>query len=40
MWKTILERLYDDGKIDETRLDNAVTKGLITEAEKIEITTQ
>lgn len=40
MWKIILERLYDTGKIDETRLDNAVTKGLITEAEKTEIMTQ
>ena len=37
MWKIILKRLYDSGKIDETRLNNAVVKGLITEQEKTEI---
>lgn len=40
MWKIILERLYDTGKVDETRLDNAVVAGLITEEEKQEIMTQ
>ena len=37
MWKIILERLYNVGKIDEVRLNNAVLKGLITEQEKQEI---
>ena len=39
MWKDILKRLYEQGKIDNIRLENAVIKGLITEAEKEEIQT-
>lgn len=37
MWKDILLRLYQQGKIDESRLENAVFKRLITEEEKQEI---
>lgn len=37
MWKVILERLYKKGLIDETRLNNAVNVGLITQEEKDEI---
>lgn len=37
VWKLILKRLYDNGLINETRLNNAVVKGLITETEKNEI---
>ena len=33
-WFTILKGLYERGKIDEARLLNAVTKGLITEEQK------
>ena len=36
-WKEILKRLYDKGLIDTARLDNAVTKGLITQTERDEI---
>ena len=36
-WKDILKRLYDKGMIDEERLHNSVTQGLITEEEMNEI---
>lgn len=32
-----LKGLYKEGKIDETNLDNAITKGWITTEEKNEI---
>ena len=33
-WFNILKGLYERGKIDEERLDNAVSKNLITEDDK------
>lgn len=36
MYET-LKRLYKNGKIGETELDVAVTKGWITQAQKLEI---
>lgn len=33
-----LKELYNDGKISDVGLDNAVSKGWITEDEKIQIT--
>jgi hypothetical protein len=38
MWKDILKRLYEQGKVDSVVLDNCVNAGLITSAEKDEIT--
>ena len=32
-----LKRLYEEGKIGESELDNAVSKGWITEEQKYEI---
>lgn len=32
-----LKRLYQSGKLDETGLENAVTKGWISEEQKAEI---
>ncbi len=40
IWKVILENLYKAGEADEARLSRAVSKGLITEVEKNEITSQ
>jgi len=34
-WYEILKGLYERGKIDLARLENAVAKGLITEEEKL-----
>lgn len=35
-----LEKLYDEGKITETHLSNAVAKGWITQTEMDEITAE
>lgn len=37
MWKVIFKRLYEQGRLTIDRLENAVTKGLITNDEKNEI---
>lgn len=34
---SIVKKIYLEGKIDDTGLDNAVTKGWITEEQKAEI---
>jgi hypothetical protein len=34
---SMVKKLYLEGRIDETGLDNAVAKGWITEAQKVEI---
>lgn len=36
MYET-LKRLYDNGKLTATQLDNAVEKGWITEKQKLQI---
>lgn len=39
MYATI-KRLYHEGKIDESGLDNAIKKGWITDKEKADIMTE
>ena len=38
-WFTILQGLYERGKIDEDRLITAVTKKIITDEERLKIIT-
>ena len=39
-WFLILRGLYERGKLDTTRLENAVVNGLITEEQKQHISAQ